>query len=91
MFEIFFQFQILLLDSSRLIFVCIYSARMFYLQKQLPEVFYKKDIIKNFAIFTGKRLCWSLLLIKLLAWTWENWLKFYDKMDLPIRMEISIT
>ena len=32
------------------------------MQKQLPEVFYKK-VIKNFAIFTRKHLCWSLFLI----------------------------
>ena len=35
-------------------------------QKQ-PSVFYKKAVIKNFAIFTGKHLCWSLFLIKLQA------------------------
>ena len=27
------------------------------LQKQPPEMFYKKAFLKNFAIFTGKRLC----------------------------------
>ena len=27
--------------------------------KQLPEVFYKKAVLKNFAIFTGKHLYWS--------------------------------
>ena len=34
-------------------------------QKKPPKVFYKKAVLKNFAIFTGKRLCWSLFLIKL--------------------------
>ena len=34
-------------------------------QKQTPKVFYKKRFLKNFAIFTGKHLCWSLFLIKL--------------------------
>ena len=33
-----------------------------------PEVFCKKGILKNFANFTGKHLCWSLFLIKLQAW-----------------------
>ena len=33
-------------------------------QKQPPEVFYKKVILKSFAIFTGKHPCWSLFLIK---------------------------
>ena len=32
-----------------------------------PEVFYKKGVLKNFAKFTGKHLCQSLFLIKLLA------------------------
>ena len=30
-------------------------------------MFYKKAVFKNFAIFTGKRLYWSLFLIKLQA------------------------
>ena len=32
------------------------------MQKQAAEVFYKKAVRKNFAIVTGKHLCWSLLL-----------------------------
>ena len=32
-------------------------------KKQPPEVFYKKAVLKNFAIFRGKTLCWSLFLI----------------------------
>ena len=32
-------------------------------QKQSTEVFYKKRFLKNFAIFTGKHLCWSFSLI----------------------------
>ena len=35
------------------------------IQKQPPEVFYKKAVFKNFAILTGKHLYWSLILIKL--------------------------
>ena len=34
-------------------------------QKQAPEVFYRKAVLKQFAIFTGRHLCWSLFLIKL--------------------------
>ena len=34
------------------------------LQKQPPQVFYKKAVLKNFALFTGKNLCWSLILLK---------------------------
>ena len=29
-------------------------------QKQPPEVFCRKGVLKNFAIFTKKNLCWSL-------------------------------
>ena len=36
-------------------------------QKQPPDVFYEKGILKNFANFTGKHLCWSLFLINLQA------------------------
>ena len=32
-------------------------------EKQPPEVFYKEDVLKNFAIFTGKHLCWSPFLV----------------------------
>ena len=31
------------------------------------QVFLKIGVLKNFAIFTGKYLCWSFLLIKLQA------------------------
>ena len=31
---------------------------------EAQEMFYKKDVLKNFAKFTGKRLCQSLLLLK---------------------------
>ena len=34
------------------------------LQKQPPEVFYEKDVLKTFAKFTGKHLCQSLFFNK---------------------------
>ena len=34
------------------------------IQKQQPQVFYKKTVLRNFAIFKGKHSCWSLLLNK---------------------------
>ena len=34
--------------------------RHVHLQKQLPEIFFKKDVLKNSAKFTGKYLCWRL-------------------------------
>ena len=45
-------------------YVILFSLK---LQKQPPEVFYKKAVIKNFAVLTGKQLCWSLFLVKLQA------------------------
>ena len=32
------------------------------------QMFFKIGVLENFAIFTGKRLCWSFFLIKLQAW-----------------------
>ena len=32
------------------------------------QMFFKIDVLKNFANFTGKHLCWSLFLIQLQAW-----------------------
>ena len=32
-----------------------------------PQMFFKINVFKNSAIFTGKHLCWSLFLIKLQA------------------------
>ena len=37
------------------------------MQKQPPEMFYKKAIVNNLAIFKGKHLCWSLLLTQNIA------------------------
>ena len=44
---------------------CREAHRELYQRKQPPEVFYKKAILKNFVIFTGKHLCWSLFFNKL--------------------------
>ena len=35
----------------------MYDINLWYLQKQPPEVFCKKGILRNFAKFTGKHLC----------------------------------
>ena len=42
---------------------------MLIMQKQPPKGFYKKSVLKNFAIFTGKHMCWIFFLIKLQAFT----------------------
>ena len=47
------------------------------LQKQTLEVFCQKVVLKTFANFTGKRLCWSLFLIMLLVFMPATLLKRY--------------
>ena len=37
------------------------------LKKQPPKVFYKKEVLKNFAKFTAKHLCQSLFLNKVVG------------------------
>ena len=44
-------------------------------KKQPPEVFYKKAVLKNFSILTGKYLCSSLFLIKFAPLQISNFLK----------------
>ena len=53
-----------------------------FVQKQLPEVFCKKGVFKNLANFTGKHLCWSLFLIKLLQIGPESLLKLDSNMEI---------
>ena len=38
-----------------------------YFKSSHQRFFMKKAVLKNLVIFTGKQLCWSLFLIKLLA------------------------
>ena len=45
------------------------------LRNQPPKVFHKKVVLKNFAVFTGKHLCWSLFLIK-----WQAWRPFEENL-----------
>ena len=46
-----------------------------HIQKQPLEVFCKKCVLKNFTLFTGKHLCWSLFLIKLQSFSPSTLLK----------------
>ena len=50
-------------------------------QKQLPEMFYKKVVLRNFATFTEKHVCWSLFLIKLQVVRPETLLKTDSNAD----------
>ena len=38
------------------------------LQKQPFEILFKISVLKNCATFTGKQLCWSVILVKLQTW-----------------------
>ena len=69
------EYFFLIFRAAMVLDVCIPSQHfdvecsvfIFTLQTQPPEMFCKKRCIQNFANFTGKYLCWSLFLIKLLA------------------------
>ena len=66
LFLIFFILSIISVISSTHIACDVMCVQ--YVQKQRPEVFFKKGVLKNFASLTEKHLCWSLFLIKLQAW-----------------------
>ena len=42
-------------------------ARAYFIRRSSAEVFCKKRVLKNFANFLGKRLCWNFVLLKLQA------------------------
>ena len=46
------------------IFIANIRQSPYRIQKQPPQVFYKKGVFKTFVNFTGKNLCCSLFLIK---------------------------
>ena len=50
-------------DSSETLWT--FSLAAAYFRSSRPEVFCKKNVLKNFAIFAGKHLSWDLFLIKL--------------------------
>ena len=66
--KLFYYYECKLRNFYKNTFVFVF---LWWSQKQPPEVFYKKvvlkKLLKNFAIFIGKHLCWSLFLIKLEA------------------------
>ena len=49
-------------------------------------MFFKNSALKNFAIFKGKYLCWSLILIKLQAFRPATLLKRDSKTGAFLRM-----
>ena len=56
------------------------------------QMFFKVSVLKIFAIFTGKHLCWILFLIKLQDWRHLGWLllkicqtrilRYWEKIDI---------
>ena len=65
-------------------FTVLFIAEVF--QKQQLELFYKKAVLKNLAIFTGKPLCRSHFLIKLQAFKPINLLKRDSYTDVFIKV-----
>ena len=55
------------IDNADIVVREVFALNYSVLQKQPPEMFYEKAVLKNFVIFTGKHLCWSLFLLKLQA------------------------
>ena len=64
------------LQSSKTVSVWLIKVMKKTLCKQPPEVFYKKALLKNFAIFTGNHQCWSLFWIKLQTFSSATSLKW---------------
>ena len=44
-------------------------------RSSLSQIFLKIGVLESFTNFTGKRLCWSLFLIKLQVWKHNNLLR----------------
>ena len=40
--------------------ICTYIVYIYYLYRSCLQMFFKTGALKNFAILTGKHLCWSL-------------------------------
>ena len=60
------NFIIISINETRLLIRNL-KQQMFTMKnkKQPAEVFYKKAVLKNFSVFTGKYLCLILFLIKI--------------------------
>ena len=49
-------------DEKHPFSICLslFNKSIFKCKSSLPDVFFKKDVLKNFAKFTGKHLFWRL-------------------------------
>ena len=57
-------------EKDPLVFIIVNEGsyvNSLFIRKETSEVSYKKVVLKNFAIFTGKHLCWSHFLRQLQA------------------------
>ena len=57
-----FVFVVLIIGNLNVVSLILYQC--FYLRSSLSQMFYKIRILKRFAKFTGKHLCYSLFSIK---------------------------
>ena len=55
--------------------IACYVMCVRYVQKQPPDVFFKKTVLKSFANFTEKNLCWSLFYNKVTGLRACNFIK----------------
>ena len=56
------------MSSSIPMFLVMLLAHVGKRSNSRSQMFSKTGVLKNFAIFTGKNLCWSLFLIKFQDW-----------------------
>ena len=63
---VFFVFE--KMSSSIPMFLVMLLAHVGKRSNSRSQMFSKTGVLKNFAIFTGKNLCWSLFLIKFQDW-----------------------
>ena len=71
-----FQDKIYYLNKIYFCFAKIkFSKHTLYKQKQPPEVFYKKSVLRDFTKFTGKHLCQSLSFNKVAGLSSATFLK----------------
>ena len=59
--------QITLLSASYFIVHCYFFRLLHLFERSRSQIFLKIGVLKNFTMFTGKYLCWSLFSIKLQA------------------------
>ena len=53
-------------------------------------MFFKIGVLKIFANFTGKYLCWSLFLVKLQAWQFKRIENFFVSIFFPSKPKFSL-